>query len=192
MAFAHLAHMMCEGAATTLLEYNHFRTMPGEEPNGRVVDIGVQSPLRTACHQRHPQFRLAVGWKNLCVIIRAGCRNLPWRHVEHGFQPRIGHQMTQGSCNFCTQERQSKTVWIGQNTRQDPPQHTIRPAPLIGLLDIGPRMIHQMHIVHTRGACGHTGQTRQAAINMFDCLFIRSPLVFQHVLNEIDPAARAV
>ena len=53
-------------------------------------------------------------------------------------------------------------------------------------------MIYQMHVIHTRGACRHTGQAGQAAIYMFDRFLIRDPLIFQHILNQIDSAARAV
>ena len=53
-------------------------------------------------------------------------------------------------------------------------------------------MIYQMHVIHTRRACRHTGQTRQAAIYVLNRLFIRGSLIFQHILNEIDPAAWAV
>ena len=46
--------------------------------------------------------------------------------------------------------------------------------------------------MHARGACRHTGQTAEAAINVFDCLCIRHPLVLEHILDQIDSAPRAV
>ena len=53
-------------------------------------------------------------------------------------------------------------------------------------------MINQMHIMHARRARRHTSQTRQAAIHMFDGFFIRDTLVFQHVFDQVDPAARTI
>jgi hypothetical protein len=46
--------------------------------------------------------------------------------------------------------------------------------------------------VHARGAGGHAGEARQAAVDVLDGLLVRRPAVLQHVLDQVDPPARAV
>ena len=57
---------------------------------------------------------------------------------------------------------------------------------------MGAGMIHQMHVMHTRRTGRHAGQARQAPINVLDGFFIRRPIIFQHVLDQVNPAARAI
>ena len=55
------------------------------------------------------------------------------------------------------------------------------------------RMIHQVHIVDARRARSHAGKTGEAAIDI--CLTTCSLAglsFFQHVLDQIDPPARAI
>jgi hypothetical protein len=53
-------------------------------------------------------------------------------------------------------------------------------------------MVDQVHVVDAGGACGHAGQARQAAVDMGDHLLVGGAVVFQHVLDQVDPAARTV
>eukprot|EP01133_Synstelium_polycarpum_P028486 gene28487-biopygen24091 len=53
-------------------------------------------------------------------------------------------------------------------------------------------MIDQMHVVDARRAGRHAGKAGRAAIDMPDNLLIGRTAIFQHVLDEIDAAARAV
>ena len=53
-------------------------------------------------------------------------------------------------------------------------------------------MIDKMHVMHARRTGRHARQARQTAVNMFDRSGIRLPVVFQHVLDEVNPTARAV
>ncbi len=46
--------------------------------------------------------------------------------------------------------------------------------------------------MHARGAGGHAGQAAQAAVDMLDGLRVGRPVVLQHVLDQVDAAARAV
>lgn len=102
---------------------------------------------------------------------------------QHGAQ-RLGKQ---GGA-----KRQPEAIAIGQDIGEDGAQQAIGEITLIGLLDMRPRMIDQMHVVHARGACGHAGQARQAAVDMLDHLFRCRLAAFQHVLDEIDTATRTV
>src|SRR3982075_609168 len=49
-----------------------------------------------------------------------------------------------------------------------------------------------MHVVHTRRTGGHAGEAGETAVDVLDHLLRRRPVLFQHLLDEIDPAARAI
>ena len=53
-------------------------------------------------------------------------------------------------------------------------------------------MIDQVHVVHARRAGRHAAEAAQAAVDVGDGRLVRHPAVFQHVLDEVDAAARAV
>ena len=63
---------------------------------------------------------------------------------------------------------------------------------LIGRLDIGAGVIDQMHVMDAGGAGRHAGEAGEAAVDMLDDFGRRRAVVLQHVLDEIDAAARAV
>ena len=54
------------------------------------------------------------------------------------------------------------------------------------------RVIHQMHIVHAGRASRHAGQTGQAAVDMLDVKLGCRPVLFQHVLYQVDAPAWTV
>ena len=49
-----------------------------------------------------------------------------------------------------------------------------------------------MHVVHAGGAGRHAGEAGEAAVDMLDHLRRRRPVLLQHLLDQIDPAARAI
>ena len=49
-----------------------------------------------------------------------------------------------------------------------------------------------MHVVHARRTGGHAGETGEAAVDVLDHLPGRRPVLFQHLLDEVDPPARAI
>ena len=53
-------------------------------------------------------------------------------------------------------------------------------------------VVHQMLVIHTGRAGGHAGQTGQAAIDMGDDLGCGRRICLEHLLHEIDTAARTV
>ena len=64
--------------------------------------------------------------------------------------------------------------------------------PPIGLLDMRARMIDEVHVVHARRAGGHAGEAGEAAVDVLDDLGGRRPVVLQHVLDQVDAAARGI
>src|SRR6202790_2668096 len=49
-----------------------------------------------------------------------------------------------------------------------------------------------MHIVHAGGTGGHAGETGETAVDVLDHLRGWRPVFLQHLLDEIDSAARAI
>ena len=54
------------------------------------------------------------------------------------------------------------------------------------------RAIDKMHIVHARRAGRHAGEAGQAAVDMLHGQRIGGPVLFEHLLDEIDTSARAI
>ena len=193
MAFAGFTHVMGQRpTAARAFGHDHLAALPCQQPDGSVVDIGVQRLLRTARHQRHPFAQCPLGGEALRIIVAADRRDRLGGHFEHRTQPRIRHQPRKRAPDLGPQKRQPKPRRIRQDTRQNPPQGTVAEGPFVAFFDIVAGVIYQMHIVHARGTGRHTGQTGQAAVDMFDSLFIRIAVILEHVLNQIDTPARAI
>ena len=79
--------------------------------------------------------------------------------------------------------------------RQHPGQHgagqPVEQRPPVGLLDMRAGMVDQVHVIDARRAGRHAGEAGQAAVDMGDDLLVRRAAVLQHVLDQVDAAARA-
>ena len=53
-------------------------------------------------------------------------------------------------------------------------------------------VVDQMHVVHARRTGRHAGKARQAAVDVHDDVRGRRPVVLQHVLDQVDAAARRI
>ena len=58
--------------------------------------------------------------------------------------------------------------------------------------DMVSRPIDKMHIVDARRARCHASEAGKTAVDMFHGQRIGGPVVFEHVLNEVDSSARAI
>ena len=193
MALLGLAHVMRQRPTTARAFGDHnFTTKAAQQADGRIIDIGVERFLRTARHQRNPQLLLTLGLKGLRVVIAAYRRDFFRRHLKHRAQACIRHKRLERLRNLCAQKRQTEAHWIGQNLRQDPAQGAVRYGALVVIFDILARMIHEVHVMHTTRASRHTSQTAQTAVHMHHCLLVRHALVFDHILDLVDPPTRAV
>ena len=57
---------------------------------------------------------------------------------------------------------------------------------------MGAGVVDQVHVVDARRAGRHAGEARQAAVDMRDDLGVGRPAVLQHVLDQVDAAARRI
>ena len=93
----------------------------------------------------------------------------PWRRDGELKTPRIWHDMGENG----TQEA------LGQWTP-------------VGLLDMGTRMIHEMHVMNARRAGSHASKAGEAAVDVRCHFRRRRPVVLKHVLDEVDASARRI
>ena len=64
--------------------------------------------------------------------------------------------------------------------------------PAIGPFDVHPRMVDEMHVMHASRARRHAGEAGKATVDMLDHLRRRRPVVLEHVLDQVNPAARRI
>ena len=191
VALALLAHVVDERPAAALAPRDHhLGAEPRQQPDRRVVDLGVERALRAARHQRDPHPPLALRRMRLRPVVRARRRHARGRHVEHGPEPRIGHQPLEGPAQARGVERQPEAARVGQDPRERPAQGTVHEGPAIGALDVGAGVIDEMHVVHARRTGRHAGEAREAPVDVENRLGVGRPVVLQHVLDEVDAAAR--
>ncbi len=188
-----LAHVMRQRpAAARALRHHHLRPQPPQKPDRRIVDVGVQRLLRTTRHQRHPHPPRAHGREHLRVIIPADRRNCLRRHRQHRPQARIRHKARERPPHLRRQQRQPEPRGIGDHPRQHRPQQPVHQRPPVRPLDIGPRLVHQMHVMHARRTGRHAGKATQAPVDVLHRPRVRRPALLQHVLDQVDAPARAV
>lgn len=87
---------------------------------------------------------------------------------------------------------QPETGWMGQDGNQKITDQPIPEGALVCLFDMGASMIDQMHVIHAGGTGGGAGKAGKTAVDMGDDLAVGRATVFQHVLDEVDAAARTV
>src|SRR3569623_1998983 len=81
---------------------------------------------------------------------------------------------------------------VRQNARQQAADKPVGERPLVGLLDMVAGVIDEVHVVHARGARRHAGEAREAAVDVLDHLGRRRTVLFQHLLDQVDAAARGI
>ena len=74
----------------------------------------------------------------------------------------------------------------------DEAQQAVGQRPRVGVLDVMPAMVDQMHVIHARRAGRHAGQARQAAIDVAHLLMGRRAIALEHRLDEIDAPTRRI
>ncbi len=72
------------------------------------------------------------------------------------------------------------------------PQQPLAQRPAVMLLDVAATVIDQVHVIDAGRAGRHARQARQAAVDVLDRFRRDLPALFEHVLDQVDAAARAV
>ena len=192
-ALLDLAQVVIERtAATAALGDDHFAAVPGQKPDGCIVDVGVDRLLDAARHQGHPVFPRTLGRKRLRVVIATHRRQFPRGHGHHVPQPSLGHERLEGSAEPREQHENPKPRRIRQDLAQHPADEPVSRGAAVIVFDVLAGMIDQMHVVDPRGAGRHAPEARQAAIDVLDSLAVGSSARLEHVLDHVDAAPRTV
>ena len=190
--------MVVERAAAALvLRHHHLDAHAGQQADRRLVDRGCQHLLRAAGQQAdagaaradrrmHPR-PLDIRWR----------RHRGRRQAQHRAQPLRRHrpprhEARQRPAEPGADQRQAEPPRMRQHEGQHAAQRPFRPGAGVGLLDIGARVVDQVHVVHARWAGRHAGQAGQAAIDMAHHLLGRRLAAFQHLLDQVDAPARGI
>ena len=170
--------------------------VPGQEADRRLVDLGRQHLLGAAGQQRDPHAALALGRENLRPVHRRGRRHRPRRQRHQRAQPPR-HQPGKGFCQAGAVERRAQPRRPGQHLAENMAQQPLGKGSAVMLLDMPPAMVDQVHVMHPRRAGRHAAEAGQTPVDMLDGLRADrlgavAAALFEHVLDQVDAAARAV
>ena len=163
-----LAEVMVErAAAASALGDHDLAAVPGQEADRRLVDLRRQHLLRASGRAARRGARLADALGTTCGRSKAersgaasGRDRAPRatssaRGRRTGFAERAGRQ------------GEAKGFWTRQDEAEDSPKHPVEPGTAIGLLDVMPRVVDEVHVVRRpkgRSSCrrGRRGSGRYA------------------------------
>ena len=81
---------------------------------------------------------------------------------------------------------------MGKDLREHEPQRAVAERAAIVLFDVFAGVINEVHIVHPRRTGRHARQTGKTPVDVLDRALVGNALVFEHVLDEVYPPARAI
>ena len=167
----------------------------GEQTDGGVVDLGAQHLLGAAREQDHALPPLSRGGRSAGTGIarapqQAGRGEAQHRHHllgrEPGDEPRERPRHPRG------RQCQAQAVRIGQNRCQQAAHRAVLQAALARRLDVGARVIDEVHVVDTAGTRGHARQAGEAAVDVLAHHRGGLAALLEHLLHQVDAPARAV
>ena len=109
-----------------------------------------------------------------------------------GFNPSAAKQRRERLAEHAGHHRHAKPARIRHHVGEEQPHQPVEQRPRVGFLDMRAGVIDQMHVVHARGARRHAGEAREAAVDVRDDLGGRRRIVLQHLLDQVDAAARRI
>ena len=164
----------------------------GQQPDRGLVDLGRQHLLGAAAEQRDARAPRPFGREHLRPVDRRGRRQIAPAPGRPSRAAGPGSKRASGRPSQAPISARRNSERPRQHGRQQRAQQAIGQRPAVGLLDVAPRMVDEVHVVDVGGAGGHAGEARQAAVDVLDDLLARRLVVLEHVLDQVDAAARAV
>ena len=197
------AEMMGQCAATLLvLDQHDLDAVARQHVDGGLVDAWRQHLLRAALQQRNAGPTLAGGCKHAAAG-GAGLRQPGGRHRQHGRDAPQEPRRRRGFWRRQKRARKARPSCASrrlaaepfrarQHQREQRSQQPLRQRAAVIALDPDPRLVDQMHVVHARRTGGHAGEAGEAAVDMLDHRLGRLLVLLQHLLDQVDAAARAI
>ena len=189
--------MVNQSTATALpFRHDNLYAETRQQTNRRSVDARVEDALGTAGEDRNP----AVARSCRRMHRRSGdCRNRrhgSWRKVQHGAERSQCWHPFQETGERTPEPRKPESgaepCRIRKGHRQHGAGQPVHQRAAIGLFDVNAGMIDQMHVVDAGGTGRRAGKAGKTAVDMGHQILVGRPAVFQHVLDEVDTATRAV
>ena len=167
----------------------------GEQADGGVVDLGAQHLLGAAREQDHALAPLGRGGGGAGTGVarapqQAGRGEAQHRHHLLGREP--GDEPGERARQPRGRQRQAEAVRIGQHRRQQAADRAVLEAALAGRLDVGARVVDEVHVVDAAGARGHAREAGEAAVDVLAHHRGRLAAALEHLLHQVDAPARAV
>ena len=103
-----------------------------------------------------------------------------------------GQQAPEGRQQPGEDQQQPEPGRVGQGHCQQAPEQPVPERAPEFFFDIAASCIDQVHVIDAGGAGSHAGQAGQAPVDMADYFFGRCFVMFQHVFQQVDTAARTV
>ena len=142
------------------------------------------------CFLRARHFR-----NRTCSLIARARRDVLRREPQHRGQRCEADTVEERGKRLhqqCREHRQPKQSRIWQDAGEQSAQHPVGQRPRERALDMRPRMIDEVHVMHARGTRCHAREARQTTVDVgHDFLGSRS-VVLQHLLDQIDATARRI
>ena len=190
---AHVMHQ--RAAAAGARRHLDVDAAPRQQADGGVVDLGPQHLLGAAGEQDHAPPALGLGRGGAGSGEVGAAQQAGRRQLEHGdelLEPEPAQQPGEGLGEARRPEREAEAVGIGQDGREQGAGHALPEAAAAGLLDVGAGVVDEVHVVDAAGASGHAREAGQAAVDVVLHLRARRAVVLEHLLHQVDAAARAV
>ena len=189
------AHVVGERAAAAGgWRDHHVIAHAGQQPDGRGVDGGREHLLRAAGEQGDPPAASALGAVH--AVDRLARRQPGGRQVQHRAQAAAQHARRHGAAERPYQagrrHRHAEAARARQDAGQQPAQQPLVPGAGVGLLDVAAAVVDQVHVVHAGRASRHAGQAAEAAVHVLDHVRGGGATGFEHVLHQVDAAARTI
>ena len=171
---------------------------PRQQADRGLVDLGRQHLLRAAGQQCHAGAPFAL--RAMDLRLPPSCRAAaPCQAPAQASRATVGQiGQSQGAVAPTAAPARApssaarNSAGRGSTVPSMARKRTLVPRPAIGLLDIAARVIDQVHVVHAGRTGGHAGEAGQAAIDVAHHLLGGRTARLQHVLDQVDAAARTV
>jgi hypothetical protein len=192
------AHVLGQrAAAACALRHHHLDAEPGEQADGGLVDGGGDHLLGAAGQQGHTGAARAQRGMDAWPFHRKGRQG---RRQQREHRAQATGERARGRDDAAQQRahRAAGEQAGAQQTRarqhggQHGAQQAFMPRAAVGLLDVGSRVIDQVHVIHAGRTGGHAGQAGEAAIDVPHHRLGGRAAGFEHVLDQVNAATRAV
>jgi hypothetical protein len=122
-------------------------------------------------------------------------RPAPGREAEHSGKPLEPDRLRQSRERLTNErraQRQPETLRVRQEARERGAQQALVRRAAVGALDVNAGVVDEVHVVDAGRTSRHASEARQAAIDVESDFRRRRPVVLEHILDEVDAAARRI